>query len=227
MERRFKAAAFDLDGTLLDTSEGVLASVRYTIKAMGFPELPEKDMHKFIGPPIQRSFADAYGLEGDILQEIAGVFRDHYKGDDLYRAVPYEGIFDVFRTLKENGITPVVATYKRQDYAVSLLKHFGFDRYTDIICGADHENKLTKSDIIENALRLAGVMDYSRAVMIGDSDNDAIGAQGIGIPFIGVTYGFGFHSAADVAQFPAIGAAGSCPALLQMILEEAYEGESR
>lgn len=219
MERQFKAAAFDLDGTLLDTSEGVLAAVKYTIEKFGLPPLTDKELRKFIGPPIQNSFANEYGLEGPILQEIATVFRDRYKGDDLLKAVPYEGIYDVFGALKENGITPVIATYKREDYAVTLLRHYGFDRYTDIMCGADHENKLKKRDIIENALVRAGVSDHSEAVMIGDSDNDAIGAESIGIGFIGVTYGFGFKNKDDVFKYKAIGAADTCQELIKLILE--------
>ena len=207
MGQRFKAAVFDLDGTLLDTSEGVLASVRYTIERFGFPTLGESQLKNFIGPPIQNSFAIAYGLKGEILQEIASVFRDRYKKFDLLKAVPYEGIYDVFQKLVEKGIQPAIATYKRQDYATEILTHFGFDKYTDIMYGGDHENKMKKNDIIRNAVRAAGVADLNDAVMIGDSDNDAIGAEMLGVRFIGVTYGFGFRTEADVNKFPNIGAA--------------------
>lgn len=46
------------------------------------------------------------------------------------------------------------------------MHHFGFDKYTDIIYGADHENKLKKRDIIELALKDCGVKDFSNAIMI-------------------------------------------------------------
>ena len=52
-----KVAIFDVDGTLLDTTEGVLASVKYTIDKMGFEPLSEDVLKTFIGPPIQDSFA--------------------------------------------------------------------------------------------------------------------------------------------------------------------------
>jgi phosphoglycolate phosphatase len=48
-----------------------------------------------------------------------------------------------------------------------------------------------------------------QCVMVGDSDNDAIGAEGIGCPFIGVTYGFGFEKPEDVMEFKNIGVAAS------------------
>lgn len=220
MEQRFKAAVFDLDGTLLDTSVGVLASVKYTIDYFGFAPLSDEQLRRFIGPPIQNSFANAYGLEGDILQEIAGVFRDRYKDIDLLKAVPYEGIFDVFSELNKNGIVPAIATYKREDYAITLLKHYGFDRYTDIMYGGDHENRLKKKDIIEKALIDAGAVDFSTAVMIGDSDNDAIGAEEIGCQFVGVTYGFGFHTTGDVNKYPNVGVADNTKELARLLIGE-------
>ncbi len=218
MEHQFKVVVFDLDGTLLDTSEGVLASIRYTIKKMGLTPLDEEKLHTFIGPPIQDSFANIYNLEGPILQEIATIFRNQYKEVDLLKAKPYAGIYDVFQALLDNDIKPTIATYKRQDYATTILTHFGFDKYTNIMYGADHENKMKKKDIIKKALIDAGTVDYSDAVMIGDSDNDALGAQEIGINFIGVTYGFGFKNKKDVNKFPNIGIAKNTAELINLLV---------
>lgn len=218
MERQFKGAVFDLDGTLLDTSEGIKSAVRFAIDRFGLEPLSDERLNRFIGPPIQNSFAAAYGLTGQKLRELTEVFRDRYKSCDLLKAKPYEGIYDVFRTLLENGIKPAVATYKRQDYASEILIHFGFDKYTDIMYGADSDNKLKKKDIIEKALIDMGISNYSEAVMIGDTDNDAIGAAEIGTKFIGVTYGFGFKNAQDVSKFPNIGAAGSTSELTKILI---------
>lgn len=218
--RQFDVAVFDLDGTILDTSEGVLESVRYTINHFGFEMPLENEMTQFIGPPIQNSFAKMFHLEGDILQEIATVFRTNYKDVNLLKAKPYEGIYDVFEALVKNGVKPAIATYKRQDYATTILKHFGFDQYTDIMYGADHENRLKKSDIIMNAIGDSGVIDLSKVVMIGDSDNDAIGAANLNVPFVGVTYGFGFKSKKDVEVFPSVGIAEDTIELRNILVGE-------
>ena len=58
----YKGIIFDLDGTLLDTSEGVLASIRHTIKTMNYRELPLETLLTFIGPPVKRSLMKHYGL---------------------------------------------------------------------------------------------------------------------------------------------------------------------
>lgn len=216
--QRYKAVVFDLDGTLLDTSEGLLASVKYTIDWFGFKALSEDQLRNFIGPPIQNSFARAYNLQGDILQDIATVFRDRYKEVDLLKAKPYKGIYEVFDALIKNNMKPAIATYKRQDYATKILTYFGFDKYTNIMYGADHENKLKKSDIIRLAIQDSISGDYSRAVMVGDSDNDAIGANRIGVDFVGVTYGFGFRCSDDVNKFANVGIASDTGELRDILV---------
>ncbi|MDE6594310.1 MAG: HAD hydrolase-like protein [Oscillospiraceae bacterium] len=209
MTARFDLAVFDVDGTLLDTTEGVISAVKYTIDHFGLEMLTEDSLKKFIGPPIQRSFSEAYELEGDIIQKTADVFREHYKNHDLLKAVPYEGIYDAMEWICDQNIKIAVATYKRQDYAQRILREFGFDRFTDIMNGADNENKLSKRDIIKKCITESGVNDHSRVVMIGDSDNDAVGAADLGINFIAVTYGFGFADRKDAMKFPNCGVADS------------------
>lgn len=214
---RYDLAVFDLDGTILDTTEGVLSAVKYTIMKMGFPMLSDETLSTFIGPPIQDSFAKNYGLSGEILQEIATVFRNQYKDVDLLKAVPYEGIYEVFQGLKDRDITPAVATYKREDYALTLLKHYHFDQYTGIMHGGDHENKLKKQDIIRLCMTEAGVSDYARVIMIGDTVHDAVGAEKLGVDFIGVTYGFGFKMPQDLAGIRSVGCIAAPVDLLKLI----------
>ena len=56
--------------------------------------------------------------------------------------------------------------------------------------------------------------------MIGDSDNDAIGADSLGIPFLAVNYGFDFRTKADVDKYPNIGMAQSPAEILKFFVEE-------
>ena len=54
---------FDMDGTLADTSPGVFAGVRLTLREMGEPPVPENELHRFIGPPLHQSFHDICGMD--------------------------------------------------------------------------------------------------------------------------------------------------------------------
>lgn len=204
MEHHYHAVIFDVDGTLLDTTEGIVNSVKYTLEQQKLPMLSEQQLLSFIGPPIQESFRDNLGIE-DIyqLQRLATIFRDRYKSVELLRAKAYEGIYQLCDELKDRNIQIAVATYKRQDYAIELLKHFKFDRYSCTLFGSDHENKLKKVDIIRKCIEDMKLQskDYHDVVMVGDSWHDANGAKQIGIDFIGVTYGFGFKTKEEIMHY--------------------------
>ncbi len=197
---------FDLDGTLLDTREGILESVRYAAGQLGYPELPKEELLQFVGPPIQQSFMQHYGCDEETAQKAAGVFRTYYKTTALLMARPYEGIYALCETLKAHGLRMAVATYKREDYALTLLRHFRFDQYCDPMHGADDLNQLKKADIIQLCMKEMNAIP-DECVLVGDTLHDAQGARDAGLSFIAVTYGFGFRDKADTEGFPCYGIA--------------------
>lgn len=207
---KYDIAVFDVDGTLLNTKPGILKAIRETLRIQGLRDITVEEEPLFIGPPIQDTLKKIFGMSPEEAQETANVFRGLYKQEVyLLEAALYEGIDKVCEELRARDIKVAIATFKREDYAIHICNHFGFNQYSDIIHGADNENKLRKPDIIKLCLEELHCTDYSRAVMIGDSSFDALGAEKIGIDFIGVTYGFDFKCDADVRKFPAVGSAAS------------------
>lgn len=196
-----KAILFDLDGTLLDTSLGIMDSVRYTIAQLGYEPLSDETILKFVGPPIQNSLINNLGLSPEEAQNGANIFRDYYKNFALYKATLYPGIKDLLVELKNRGIKIGVATYKREDYAIDLLKYFGIADYCNIIHGADNENKLTKANIVEMCINEIGE-DKSEILLVGDTEHDAKGAQDSNIGFIAVTWGFGYKPTENKIEYP-------------------------
>lgn len=184
----YRAIVFDVDGTLLNPAEGILSSVKYTIAQGELEQLSDDKLREFVGPPVQNSFQKFYGVDKIEAQRLAEIFRNRYKNDDLFKAEVYEGVPELLAELKQHYKLGV-ATYKREDYAITLLKHLDLAKYFDIICGGDNENKLTKSDII---LKCTDLLGTKKCLMVGDSIHDLNGAQVAGIDFLGVTYGFGF-----------------------------------
>lgn len=201
---KYKLIIFDLDGTLLDTSEGILRSVKETISKYNLPKIGDDVIHGFIGPPIQNSFELFYGLTGSALQEVADYFRTIYSQNNLLFAKAYEGVYKLLKHLKDYGFIISVATYKREDYAIRLLKSFHFDDYTDIMYGADFNNNLKKEDIIFKCIDKAGIKTQSEVLMIGDTLHDYFGASMLGIDFLGVTYGFGFKNKEECSSLNCI-----------------------
>lgn len=190
---KYKLAIFDLDGTLMDTSCGILMAVKDTIKKHKMPELTEKQIRTFIGPPIQWSFETQYDISKEEAQRMADTFRALYSTKHLLEAVPYPGIYDMLKALKKRGVKSAIATYKREDYALRLLKHYHFDDYTDTMFGGDNDGTLKKRDIIQKCIDTVDVKNLKEVVMVGDTLHDSNGAKELGVDFIGVTYGFGFH----------------------------------
>ena len=213
-----KNVIFDLDGTLLDTREGVIESAKYAARQMGYDELPYETMLSFVGPPIQNSFMKHYGCDQELAQKATNIFREYYKNTALLLAEPYEGIYDLCRVLKEHGVKMSVATYKREDYALSLLRHFDFHKYCDPMHGADNNNVLKKEDIVRMCQEEMGASKED-SVLIGDTDNDAKGAVKANTHFIAVTYGFGFRNEDDVDEYPHIGVASTPMEVAEIILK--------
>ena len=193
----YKMVVFDVDGTLLDTSEGLLSAIKFALKKHNLKELKDAELKKFIGPPIQESLKKYYNLLPDQITEITATFREQYKSRDLFKAIPYDSVFEVLDWLQEQEVIIAIATYKREDYAVSLMEHFGFNRYTHIIYGADDSNKLTKYDIIKKCLDRAENLPPEEILVVGDSNSDGVGAKINGCDFCGVTYGFGTKTSQD------------------------------
>lgn len=203
-----KNVIFDLDGTLLDTKQGIFESIAYAVQQLGYPPLPPAKMATFLGPPLPQSFVKNFGCSEAEAQRAAGVFREYYQAGAMLHAKPYRGMYALCKRLKANGIRMAVATYKREDYALTLLRHFGFDRWCDPMHGADPENRLKKEDIVRMCQDEMQA-DAENCVLVGDTKHDALGAVQAGTPFLAVTYGFGFRTDADAADYPHIGTAAS------------------
>lgn len=197
---RFDCILFDLDGTLLDTSRGVLKAVDYAIREMGLPDLDQETKKTFIGPPIYEPLAEIYHLDQKECDRATELFRNAYKDQFLFEAVPYDGIYELLSSLKTHGYKLAVATNKRNDYAIRLLEHFDFPKYFDYMLGSDFANTMKKADIIQACLEKLGCSDPDRAIIVGDTVHDLKGARKIGIHFTGVNYGFGFKKEDDYAE---------------------------
>ncbi len=216
-KRQYKLIIFDLDGTLLDTSVGIINSVEYTIKKMGYKTLSQEELRLFVGPRIQDSLEKVYGIQGEELSMASNIFRNRYKEGDVFLANPYEGIEILLKRMKSMGVHIAVATNKRQDFADALLEKQGFLKYIEVVCGTDMQGKLKKEDLISRCINAFSECNSKNTIMIGDSSYDAEAAEKAGVDFVGVTYGFEFETLSDVNKWSNVGVVDSPLKLIEMI----------
>lgn len=194
-----KAIIFDLDGTLLDTGKGIVKCVLSTLSKMGFAAPNEEICKTFVGPPLKKRFLELFKTDEKTADDFVRLFREEYAKGDIFLADCYPEMDECLAELHER-FPLAVATNKREDLAVKLLEEFEMASYFDAICGSDAASIMTKDQIIENATKWLGI-EPANCIMIGDSSNDAESAEKLGMPFIGVTYGYGFKNERDFAKF--------------------------
>ena len=210
-----KYIIFDLDGTLLDTSSGLMKGIDFVATAFRLNALSETEKKSFIGPPIETGLREKYGLSGERLREAAALFRKVYEEQFLFDATPYPKMEECLLQLRKQGRRLSVATNKRESYAQPLMQRFNIVELCDFTRGS-LDNSETKEALIELCLQALQCENRAEAVYIGDTLHDRTSAESCGIDFVGVTFGFGFSSRKTIMNTGAIAAASSFSDLLRI-----------
>lgn len=198
--RMYNTILFDLDGTLTDSSAGIIRSVLYSLNKMGIKENYTEKLRKFLGPPLVDSFMEFYGFSKEQAETAVKYYREYFSTKGLLENAVYSGIPDMLNELKSLGKTLIVATSKPELFANRILEHFDLTKYFDFTAGSNMDNtRCKKAEVISYALSSCHITDLSTAVMIGDREHDIIGAKEVGISSIGVLYGYGSYEELSTA----------------------------
>ena len=190
--KNYSTVFFDLDGTLVDSGEGVRNSVVYALNKFGI-EVENKDsLSCFIGPPLTVSFKTFYGFDDEKADTGVAFYREYYKEKGIFEGYVYEGIEECLKRLKAAGKKIMVATSKPEVFAKMVLEKFGIAKYFDFIAGAtiDEKTRSNKIEIMQYAFDSCGVLPKD-VIMVGDRLFDIEGAKHFGMECIAVLYGYG------------------------------------
>ena len=183
---------FDLDGTLVDSSAGIIDSINYALDKMALPPFRAEEVTYFIGPPLATAFSSRRGLSPEDTQRAVNYYREHYRTDGIFACSVYGGIRELLQRLTKSGITCVLATCKPHEYANRILEHHELASYFSFVSGPELDGtRNEKHEVIAYALQKLQIKDPSQVVMIGDRANDILGARENKIDTIGVLWGFG------------------------------------
>jgi phosphoglycolate phosphatase len=205
---------FDLDGTIIDSSPGILRCVSAALSDFGYSAPTASEIGRFVGPPLGTSLA-AWGVSENDLDLVVAAYRTYYESEGLWDYSLYEGIDGVIEELAGRGWRIGLATLKPERFAGLIAEHAGIHQFLSTVAGAGSDNsEENKADVIRVALRRLGSQP-SDTIMIGDREHDAEGAQATGCSFIGVTWGFG--SATEMRAYGAELFAESTTQLIELL----------
>ena len=182
---------FDLDGTLVDSGEGIIKGIEYSLAKFGITVEDNSVLRTFIGPPLVDSFRQNYGFETEKAMLAIKYYREYYNEIGIKEAYVYNGLVETLQALKNKGYVLAVATSKPEVLANRVLEYFGLAKFFDTISGASLDERLSHKDVIlDYALKKYGV-DRAKCLMIGDRKFDVLGAKANSIDCLGVLYGYG------------------------------------
>ncbi len=188
----YKCVLFDMDGTLVDSYEGIFNAYQYSFQRMGVSFPGDSFVRTAVGAPLLQVFERMCGMASSDARQAVQYYRDYYSRRGKSQVRLYDGISDMLQRLKEAGCFLGVATLKRESFAREILSETGVLPFFDVVCGMDTDDQLTKADLISR-----GVIEASstpeQTILVGDSAFDQAGAQRAGVHFLAVTYGFGFQ----------------------------------
>ncbi len=184
-----KFLLFDLDGTLTDPQEGIVACFRHALEGLRIPDPGQAALLDCIGPPLQESFARLAGAER--AADAVRLYRERFSTVGLFENAVYPGIPEVLAELRARGRRLFVATSKPHVFATRILEHFGLSSFFERVYGSELDGTRTKKgELIAWILEREGLRAED-GVMIGDRKHDVIGASENGMPCWGVLWGYG------------------------------------
>jgi pyrophosphatase PpaX len=188
--RRVRAVAFDLDGTLLDTTGLIVDSFVHVCETHGLAALTRDHWEQGIGLPLRDAFAP-HARDALHLDELVACYRAYNLAHHDTRVSAYDGVPELIASLRQRGLGMSVVSNKLRATVHRGLVVTGIVEAFTIVIGLDDMAK-PKPDP-EAILRVAdvhGVAPHELAV-VGDSPFDMQAARAAGALAIGVVWGPG------------------------------------
>jgi len=205
LTERVRAAAFDLDGTLIDTMGDLSAAVNLMLGMLGATELPEPRVRALVGNGVDqlvlRALTESLGnrpTHSAQRSAALALFRRLY-GQRLFKhSRVYPGVVQALRSLADAGIALCCVTNKDGVFAEPLLQEAGLGGFFSFTLCADRaEDRKPSPNMLLAACSRLGIAP-AEMLYVGDTSIDIAAARAAGCPVIAVSYGYGKdHSTSD------------------------------
>ena len=190
-----KAVFFDLDGTLVDSVPALTVAINRVMRAGRHREFSQDEISRMVGKGAKaliERVCQAQGLE--TTPELVGELLQSYAREMMSGTLPeerfYTGAREAVAALHAAGFKTVLVTNKMRAVTELFLERSGLAADLDaLVAGDDTEHPKPAADMLLLACRKAGVTP-SEAVMVGDSENDALAARAAGVRAMLVSTGY-------------------------------------
>lgn len=182
---------FDLDGTLIDSSQDIAWCANKTLASLGYAERDPAEIVGHIGwgvkPLLEKLMP---GQAAERIAEARLKFLEFYGGHLVVETTLYPGVAEILEHLKSGGKQMAIVTNKPEGLASSILEVLGLKDYFRLVLGGDSlPNRKPHPEPIEKAIKELSAAP-SRTIVVGDSPVDCEAAKGAGAYAIGAAYGF-------------------------------------
>jgi phosphoglycolate phosphatase len=201
---RVDSVLFDLDGTLLDTINDLGEAANRMLAELARPQRSLEEIRSFVGQGIphlvKRCMTEGTEASEAEIDAAIAAFRRHYAEVNGTRSRVYPGVVETLDAMRQRGLRLAVVTNKAEPFTLPLLENMGLSGFfSAVVCGDTLPVRKPDPEVLRHACRLLGT-ETDRALMIGDSVNDAQAARGAGIPVLLVTYGYSEGQPVDTIE---------------------------
>lgn len=194
-----RAVLCDLDGTLVDSRDGILRAFRHALAAEGLPAVPDDVVLATVGAPLPDAFARLTGRP-ELTERLRAHYRACYEGVCVSGSSLAPGVAETLPRLAERAGLAVVTT-KGRHFPRKILDGHGVAHHFRVWVGADDvKNLKPHPEPVLLACDRLGVPPRE-AAMVGDTPYDVLAGRAAGAFTVGV---LGGHS--DEAALRAAGA---------------------
>lgn len=183
------AIIFDMDGTLLDSSDGITNSVNYVRSTLKLPPVKKELILKHINTPGENLAQRFYGMP-TYDNHIKEVFGKHYIDECVKHVKLYDGIQEMLDFLHPRAFLGV-ATNAYDLFAKKILEHCKIGHYFDMIVGANSLNSSKPEPTMLEFIMKNCNVKKEHTLLIGDSQKDELAAFNAHTSFIYVNWGYG------------------------------------
>jgi phosphoglycolate phosphatase len=184
-----QALLFDLDGTLIDSSQDIADSVNHALRTLGLPAKSKAEVERFVGDGVRTLLARALGSDTDPrIGAASESFRAHYSVHCADRTVLYPGVEETLEFFKDKK--KAVVSNKPYEMVLKTLRHFGIEHHFGAVLGAESTaRRKPDPEPLLKALETLSVPG-SQALMVGDGTTDMLAGKAAGTRTCAVTYGY-------------------------------------